>query len=106
VGEPSAGAAHQENQDHEGRARRYDGESHAELRPFELLLARQGGQLTTEHHSKRRQISGFEIFLRPYSADFAPKRRLPPLRIRCEEWEPWLRTLPVESPVQIADLPI
>jgi len=39
-----AGAAHYENQDSEVTLANRNGESHAQLRPFQLLLARQGVQ--------------------------------------------------------------
>ena len=62
AGKPSSGAAHQENQEAERNTGDQDGESHAELRPFQLFLARQGGPLTTQHNSKRRGISGILTF--------------------------------------------
>ena len=43
MGEPSSGASHEEDQDHERDAGGNHGESNAKLRPFQLFLARQGG---------------------------------------------------------------
>ncbi len=44
AGKPSPRAAHEENQDAKRQARDYHRDADAELRPFELLLARQGDQ--------------------------------------------------------------
>jgi len=99
TGKPAAGPAHHENEDGERNSREQDGESYAELRPFQLLLARQWARLTTQHNSKGCAIFGKCL---------KPSRNLERLRVnvsggtsggeigsnakaptlsRCEEWE-------------------
>ena len=60
--EPTARAAHQEDQNHEDDAGDDDGESDAELRPFELFLARHGYPVNRKKHdSKRNRFSSREF---------------------------------------------